>query len=103
MKGFNKARLRAFIQRRKINAMGLLMITFVCALITVVCAIQGFDRTSILGVVTILLVVLCFIQEIKAGDFDFLASEYKRTFGTVNSSALASLKDQNDKARTPTR
>ncbi|MBQ7825769.1 MAG: hypothetical protein IJ337_05385 [Clostridia bacterium] len=65
MKGFNKARLRAFIQRRKINAMGLLMITFVCALITVVCAIQGFSRTSILSVITILLVVLCFIQEIK--------------------------------------
>ena len=34
---------------------------------------------------------------LDAGDFDFLASEYKRTFGTVNSSALASLKDQNDK------
>ena len=36
---------------------------------------------------------------LDAGDFDFLASEYKRTFGTVNSSALASLKDQNDKLK----
>ena len=33
---------------------------------------------------------------LDAGDFDSLASEYKRTFGMVNSSALASLKDQND-------
>lgn len=65
MKGFNKARLRAFIQRRKINALGLLLVTFVCALITIISAIQGFERTGILGVVTILLVVLCFIQEIK--------------------------------------
>jgi len=36
---------------------------------------------------------------LDAGDFDFLASEYKRTFGTVNFSALASLKDQNDKLK----
>ena len=36
---------------------------------------------------------------LDAGDFDFLASEYKRTFGTVNSSALAALKDQNDKLK----
>jgi len=36
---------------------------------------------------------------LDAGDVGFLASEYKRTFGTVNSSALASLKDQNDKLK----
>ncbi|MBQ3172311.1 MAG: hypothetical protein IJB53_10440, partial [Mailhella sp.] len=36
---------------------------------------------------------------LDAGDFDFLASEYKRTFGTVNSSALAALQDQNDKLK----
>lgn len=65
MKRFNKERLRAFIQRRKINALGLLIITFICALITIVCAIKGFARTDILGVITILLVVLCFIQEFK--------------------------------------
>lgn len=65
MKGFKRDRLRAFIQRRKINALGLLLTTFVCALITILCAIQGFDRTGTLGVITILLVILCFIQEIK--------------------------------------
>ena len=37
---------------------------------------------------------------LEAGDFAFLAEEYKCTFGTVNSSALASLKDQNDKLKT---
>ena len=36
---------------------------------------------------------------LDAGDFDFLASEYKRTFGMVNFSALASLKDENDKLK----
>jgi len=65
MKAFNKARLRAFIQRRKINALALLIITFFCALTTIICAIRGFARTDILGVVTILLVILCFIQEYK--------------------------------------
>lgn len=65
MKGINKDLLRAFIQRRKINALALLTITFLCALITVICAVVGFPRTDILGVVTILLVVLCFIQEYK--------------------------------------
>ena len=65
MKVFNKEWLRAFIQRRRINALALLIITFACALITILCAIRGFARTDILGMVTILLVVLCFIQEFK--------------------------------------
>ncbi|MBR6739157.1 MAG: hypothetical protein IKL99_05745 [Oscillospiraceae bacterium] len=65
MKGINKERLRAFILRRKINALGLLIITFMSAITTVVCALRGFDKTSILAIVTVLLVILCFIQEIK--------------------------------------
>lgn len=65
MKAFNKERLRAFIQRRKINALGLLVLTFMTAVITIICAIQGFKRTDILAVVTILMVALCFVQEIK--------------------------------------
>ena len=65
MKGFNKERLRAFIQRRRINALGLLVITFLSAVITIYCAITGFKRTEILAVVTVLLVILCFVQEIK--------------------------------------
>ena len=65
MKGFNQKSLRAFIQRRKINALTLLAMTFLCAVITIFCAITGHRHTDILCMVTILLVVLCFIQEIK--------------------------------------
>lgn len=65
MKGFHKENLRAFIMRRKINAMGLLVITLMTAVITIFCAIRGFARTDILATVTVLLVLLCFIQEIK--------------------------------------
>lgn len=65
MKGFNKERLRAFIQRRRINALGLLVLTFLSAIITILCALTGFARTNILAIVTLLLVVLCLIQEVK--------------------------------------
>ena len=65
MKVFRKDRLRAFIQRRKINALSLLIITFVCAVITILCALRGHAHTDVLTIVTILLVVLCLIQEIK--------------------------------------
>lgn len=65
MKGLNKKSLRAFIQRRKINALALLLITFVAAVITALCAVRGFPRTDILAMVTGALVVLCLIQEIK--------------------------------------
>ena len=36
---------------------------------------------------------------LNAGDFAFLAEEYKRSFGAVNASALAALQDQNDKLK----
>ena len=65
MKGFNKERLRAFIQRRRINALGLLVLTFLSAIITIFCALIGFARTNILALVTLLLVVLCLILEVK--------------------------------------
>jgi len=65
MKGINKERLRLFIQRRKINALGLLVLTLASAIITIICAIRGFARTDILAMVTIALVVLCLIQEVK--------------------------------------
>lgn len=64
-KTLNKEKLRAFIQRRKINAAGLLIITLFSALITVICAFKRFPRTDLLAVVTLLLVLLCFVQELK--------------------------------------
>ena len=64
-KPFNREKLRAFIQRRRINAVGLLVITLLSALVTVICAFKRFARTDLLAVVTLMLVVLCFIQEMK--------------------------------------
>ena len=65
MKAFNKERLRAFIQRRKINALALLVLTFLFAIVTVICAVNNFPRADILAVITILMVVLCMVQEVK--------------------------------------
>ena len=55
-KPLNKEKLRAFIQRRRINAAGLLVITLFSAVITVICAFKRFPRTDLLAIVTLLLV-----------------------------------------------
>ena len=39
--------------------------TLVCAVVPVLCALIGHEHTDILCMVTILLVVLCLIQEVK--------------------------------------
>ena len=62
---FNKERLKAFIARRRINALGLSVITAASALITLYCAMTGFKRTEILVIVTIALIVLCLLQAFK--------------------------------------
>ena len=61
----NRERLKAFILRRKLNAFGLLFITVASVLITLLCALIGFPRTDILAVVTVLRVVLCFVQAFR--------------------------------------
>ena len=61
----NRERLKAFILRRKLNAFGLLSITVASVLITLLCALIGFPRTDILAGVTVLLVVLCFVQAFR--------------------------------------
>lgn len=61
----NREKLKAFILRRKLNAFGLLVITIFSAVVTLICALVGFARTDILALVTVLLVLLCFIQSIK--------------------------------------
>ena len=61
----NRERIKAFILRRKLNAFGLLSITVASVLITLLCALIGFPRTDILAVVTVLLVVLCFVQAFR--------------------------------------
>lgn len=60
-----RQRFKNFILRRKLNTLGLLVITVMSALITLACAIRGFAYTDILLIVTVLLVVLCFVQSVK--------------------------------------
>ena len=55
-----RQRFKNFILRRKLNVLGLLVITVMSALITLVCAIRGFVYTDILFIVA-----LCFVQSIK--------------------------------------
>lgn len=64
-KAFNRKNLAAFIQRRKINALGLTVITGASAIITLLCAMTGFAHTDVLVLVTIALVVLCFVQYLQ--------------------------------------
>lgn len=65
LRRFNKERLKAFIARRKINALGLSVITAASVLITLFCSMTGFKRTEILVIVTIALIVLCLLQAFK--------------------------------------
>jgi len=61
-KGINRKRLAAFIQRRKINALGLTLITAASAVITLLCALTSFKHTDVIALVTIALVALCLVQ-----------------------------------------
>lgn len=71
-----REKLKAFFLRRKINAMGLLVITMMSAIITILCALVGFSRTDVLAIVTALLVLLCFVQSFKL----------KKSFRTIHAS-----------------
>lgn len=61
----NRERLKAFLLRRKLNAVSLLSITVISILISIFCAVSGFAHTDIILIVTALLVLLCFIQAYK--------------------------------------
>ena len=50
-----RQRFKNFILRRKLNTLGLLVITLMSGLITLACAVRGFSHTDI----------LCFVQKIK--------------------------------------
>jgi len=77
---FNKEKFRAFLLRRKLNAFGLLSITVMSALITLICALTGMSsrKLDLLVWVTIALVLLCFIQAFKM----------RRSFRTIRSKSL---------------
>ena len=61
----NRRKLAAFIQRRKINALGLTVLTAASVIITLACALSGFKHTDIIALVTIALVALCLLQYFK--------------------------------------
>ena len=50
-----RKRFKAFILQRKLNTLGLLVITLMSAIITLICALKGFARTDVLVIVTLLL------------------------------------------------
>ena len=60
--GITRKRLAAFIQRRKINALGLTVLSAASAIITLICALTGFKHTDVIALVTIAMVLLCLIQ-----------------------------------------
>ena len=55
----NREKLREFVQRRRINAFGLLALTVLSVVITLLGVLTGFPRTNILAFVTIMLLLLC--------------------------------------------
>lgn len=61
----NRERLKAFILRRKANALGLSALTLFSAAATALGALVGFKRTDVLAVVTALLMLLCLVQMIR--------------------------------------
>ena len=66
-KQINKAVLKAFLPRRKINALGLIVITAASAIFTLLGALTGFARTDILAIITVLMILLCLLQMMKNG------------------------------------
>jgi Ca2+/Na+ antiporter len=55
----NRRHLKDFLARRKINTLGLFIITLISLIITVICVMTGFKRSNILIMVTVFLFALC--------------------------------------------
>ena len=64
-KVFNRKKLTEFIQRRKINALGLTVLTAASVIIALICALTGFEHTDIIVLASIAMVVLCLLQYFK--------------------------------------
>ena len=60
--GVNRKRLAAFMARRKINSLGLTVITAASAIGTLIWARTGFTHTDMLALVTIAMIILCLLQ-----------------------------------------
>ena len=64
-KVIHSEKLRAFIQRRRMNTIGLFMLTLLSLVLTILSALTGFPRTYILALVTVLLTLLSAVQILK--------------------------------------
>ena len=62
---FNRKKFTAFIQRRRINALGLTVLTAASVIIALICAITNFEHTDIIVLSSIAMVVLCLLQYFK--------------------------------------
>ena len=58
-------KLREFIQRRRINTIGVFILTLFSLVLTILGALVSFPRTYILAFVTVMLVLLSAVQIIK--------------------------------------
>ena len=64
-KALRTDKLRAFIERRRINTIGLLVLTLFSLVLTILGALVSFPRTYILAFVTVMLVLLSAVQIFK--------------------------------------
>lgn len=64
-KRIDRERIRAFVLRRKANALGLTVITALSVLVTVVSALMRSSKTGIFAVVSMLLLLLCAVQSYR--------------------------------------
>lgn len=83
-KRFNREKLKQFILRRKSNTLGLIILTALSALITLIASLTGFARAHLLAIVTLLLVGLCLVQLIRV----------RSSFRTLKSKGLRRKKRQ---------
>lgn len=61
----NREKIKAFILRKKVNFFGLMAITALSIIVTLLAALSGFRRTEILAIVSVLLILLCLLQLYK--------------------------------------
>ena len=58
-------KLREFVQRRRINTIGVFLLTLLSLVLTILGALVSFPRTYILAFVTVMLTLLCAMQVLK--------------------------------------
>lgn len=67
----NRGTIKRFFFNRKINTVGLVLITLMCLAATVIFSVSGFRHADVLVLVTLILVILCVLRMV------FLRSSFK--------------------------